>query len=372
MPLDLGAKGSCHIGGNVATNAGGLRLLRYGSLHGSVLGLEAVLADGTVLDLLTTLRKDNTGYDLKQLFIGSEGTLGLITAVAIHCPPRPLAVNVSYLAVPSFEAAQQVFVAAKRDLGEVLSAFEFLDRESLDITLRHLPGAKDPLPSCQAPFYLVVETSGSSAAHDSEKLERFLEDVMGQGLVLDGAVAQDGTQARQMWHLREGITEGLRHRGAIYKYDVSLPIPQMYRLVEDMRGRLAAAFPGQAGSSSSSSSGGSGSSRSSNDSSSSSSKDWPPIRVAGYGHLGDGNLHLNISAPSYSEELRQQIEPFVYEWTASHRGSVSAEHGLGFMKASCIGYSKPPAAVAVMRAVKAALDPNGILNPHKVLPQLEG
>ncbi|EFN52862.1 hypothetical protein CHLNCDRAFT_26350 [Chlorella variabilis] len=346
MPLDLGAKGSCHIGGNVATNAGGLRLLRYGSLHGSVLGVEAVLADGTVLDLLTTLRKDNTGYDLKQLFIGSEGTLGLITAVAIHCPPRPSAVNVCYLAVPSFEAAQQVFVAAKQQLGEVLSAFEFLDRESLLITLRHLPGAKDPLPSCQArrtarrgplsraaPLYVLVETSGSSAAHDGEKLGGFLEGVMAAGLVLDGVLAQDGGQARAMWHLREGITEGLRHRGAIYKYDVSLPIGAMYRLVEDMR-----------------------------------EADWPPIRVAGYGHLGDGNLHLNVSAPAYSEELRQQIEPFVYEWTAQHRGSVSAEHGLGLMKAGCIGYSKPAAAVAVMRQVKAALDPRGILNPYKVLP----
>ncbi|KAL4440007.1 hypothetical protein ABPG75_003008 [Micractinium tetrahymenae] len=368
MPLELGAKGSCHIGGNVATNAGGLRLLHYGSLHGSVLGLEAVLADGRVLDLLSTLRKDNTGYDLKQLFIGSEGSLGLITAVAIHCPPRPLSVNVSYLAVPSFEVAQQVFVRAKRDLGEVLSAFEFLDRESLLITLRNLPGAKDPLPACQAPFYLVVETSGSNAAHDGEKLERFLEDVMGEGLVIDGVLAQDGTQARQMWHIREGITEALRHRGAIYKYDVSMPIHAMYQLVEDMRERLASAFPQQAaavGPPPSEDSGGSGSG------SSSSSRDGPPIRVAGYGHLGDGNLHLNISAPAYDEALRHQIEPFVYEWTAQHRGSVSAEHGLGLMKAGCIGYSKPPAAIQLMRQIKAALDPKGIMNPYKVLPPPE-
>ncbi|KAL4854460.1 D-2-hydroxyglutarate dehydrogenase [Chlorella vulgaris] len=353
MPLDLGAKGSCQIGGNVSTNAGGLRLLRYGSLHGSVLGLEAVLPGGEVLDLLTTLRKDNTGYDLKQLFIGAEGTLGLVTAVAIQCPPRPLAVNVAYLAVPTFAAAQQVLVAAKRQLGEVLSAFEFLDKESLAITLRHLPGTKDPLPGCQAPIFLVVETSGSSAAHDSDKLERFLEGVMEEGLVSDGVLAQDSAQVQQVWQLREGITTALRHRGAVYKYDVSLPISQMYALVEEMRTRLTTALPHLAGSSGGAGSGGGGGGDGSDD-------DGPPIRVAGYGHLGD--------VPGYSKEICEQIEPYVYEWTAQHRGSVSAEHGLGLMKAGCIGYSKPPAAVAVMRQIKAALDPHGIMNPYKVLP----
>lgn len=350
VPIDLGAKGSCHVGGNVSTNAGGLRLLRYGSLHGAVTGLEAVLPDGTILDLLTSLRKDNTGYDLKQLFIGAEGTLGVVTAAALACPPRPAAVHLAYLACPSFEAAVAALGLAKRRLGEILSAFEFLDRASLEMTLRHLPGARDPLPASGAPFFVVVETSGSEPTHDAAKMEAFLEAAMAAGAVEDGVIAQDGAQAAAMWRLREGITEALRHRGAIYKYDVSMPTPLMYKLVEDMRARLGAAFPG----------GGAPGAP----------PGAPPIAVVGYGHLGDGNLHLNISVPSYDEEIRRKIEPWVYEWTAAVRGSVSAEHGLGAMKAGAIGYSKTPAAVATMRAIKAALDPRGIMNPYKVLPPL--
>ncbi|KAK9827995.1 hypothetical protein WJX81_006665 [Elliptochloris bilobata] len=335
MPLDLGAKGSCHIGGNLATNAGGLRLLRYGSLHGSVLGLEAVLANGTVLDLLTTLRKDNTGYDLKQLLVGSEGTLGVITAAAIQCPPRPAAVHVAYLAVPSFATVQQVFVRARRRLGEILSAFEFLDRGSLELTLAELDGVRDPLPSSAEPFYLVVETSGSNAEHDYAKLEAFLEEVMEEGLVADGTLAQDSTQVAGIWGLREGISVALRHAGPVYKYDLSLPVGKMYELVEETRARVAGL----------------------------------PCRVFGYGHLGDGNLHLNVSTPRYDDAVQARLEPWIYEWTAAQRGSVSAEHGMGRMKAECIGYSKPAAAVDVMAQIKALLDPNLILNPYKVLPR---
>jgi D-2-hydroxyglutarate dehydrogenase len=351
VPIDLGAKGSCHIGGNVATNAGGLRLLRYGSLHGSVLGLEAVLADGAVLDTLSTLRKDNTGYDLKQLFIGSEGTLGIVTQVALLCPPKPQAVNVAYLACPSFAAATATLGVAKQKLGEILSAFEFLDRESLDITLKYLPGARNPLPESTAPFFLVVETSGSDAAHDASKMESFLDAAMSAGVVIDGVMAQDSIQAAGIWKLREGITEALRHRGGIYKYDVSIPVPQMYNLVEDMRSRLETSFPGGV--------------IVQDNSSKNSEKE---IKVVGYGHLGDGNLHLNISVPEYNESVRQEIEPWVYQWTENVRGSVSAEHGLGAMKAPVIGYSKRPVAVDTMRVIKNALDPLGIMNPYKVLP----
>lgn len=365
VPLDLGAKGSCHIGGNVSTNAGGLRLLRYGSLHGTVLGVEAVLADGTVLDMLTGLRKDNTGYDLKQLFIGSEGTLGIVTAVAMLCPPRPTAVHVAYLACPTFAAATETLGLAKRRLGEVLSAFEFLDRASLEVTLKHLPGTRDPLPGSSAPFFLVVETSGSDVGHDASKMEAFLDDAMSTGLVEDGVVAQDSAQAASIWRLREGITEALRHRGAIYKYDLSMSVPQMYNLVEDTRKKLEKAFPGgvipdtavalddQ------------------KDNSIIDSAIAPKVKVVGYGHLGDGNLHLNISVPSYNESVRREIEPWVYEWTANVRGSISAEHGLGAMKAGAIGYSKSRAAVETMRAIKSALDPHGIMNPYKVLPPRE-
>ncbi|KAL2775378.1 D-2-hydroxyglutarate dehydrogenase, mitochondrial isoform 3 [Daubentonia madagascariensis] len=228
MPLDLGAKGSCHIGGNVATNAGGLRFLRYGSLHGTILGLEVVLADGTTLNCLTSLRKDNTGYDLKQLFIGSEGTLGVITAVSILCPPKPKAVNVAFLGCPGFAEVLQTFSTCKRMLGEVLSAFEFMDAECMQLVGRHL-------------------------------------------------------------HL-------------------TCPVQ------------------------------------------------------------GDGNLHLNVTAEAYSTSLLAALEPYVYEWTASQQGSISAEHGVGFKKRDVLSYSKPPAALQLMCQLKALLDPKGILNPYKTLP----
>lgn len=195
MPLNLGAKGSCHIGGNISTNAGGIRYLRYGSLHGSVLGLEVVLADGRVLDVLQSLRKDTTGYDLKQLFIGAEGTLGLVTAAAIHCPPRPKSKNVTFLQCDSFPKVLETYRKAKSDLGEILSAFEFLDKESLDLATSVYEDIKSPLRETSRKFfYVVLETSGSNEGHDNEKLQTFLESALASGTITDGAVAQDGTQ----------------------------------------------------------------------------------------------------------------------------------------------------------------------------------
>ncbi|XP_040982697.1 D-2-hydroxyglutarate dehydrogenase, mitochondrial isoform X2 [Aquila chrysaetos chrysaetos] len=318
MPLDLGAKGSCHIGGNVATNAGGLRLLRYGSLRGTVLGLEVVLADGSALDCLASLRKDNTGYDLKQLFIGSEGTLGVITAVSILCPQKPKAVNLAFL-------------ACRAMLGEILSAYEFMDEKCMELVERHL---KLSSPVTGSPFYVLIETSGSNSTHDEEKLNNFLEQTMTSGSVTDGTVATDDKKIKMLWSLRERITEALTHDGYVYKYDISLPVGKLYDLVTDMRARL-----GQSAK-----------------------------NVVGYGHLGDGNLHLNITAESYSHSLLDAIEPFVYEWTARYNGSISAEHGLGFKKKQFIQYSKPDEAVFLMQRFKAMLDPKGILNPYKTLP----
>ncbi|XP_057599836.1 D-2-hydroxyglutarate dehydrogenase, mitochondrial isoform X3 [Hippopotamus amphibius kiboko] len=331
MPLDLGAKGSCHIGGNVATNAGGLRFLRYGSLRGTVLGLEVVLADGTVLNGLTTLRKDNTGYDLKQLFIGSEGTLGVITAVSILCPPKPSAVSVAFLGCPGFAEVLQTFRTCRAMLGEILSAFEFMDAACMELVRHHLRLA---CPVQESPFYVLIETSGSAAGHDAEKLSGFLEQVLGSGLVTDGTLATDQRRIQTLWALRERITEALSRDGYVYKYDLSLPLDRLYDLVSDLRTRLG-----------------------------------PRARhVVGYGHLGDGNLHLNVTAEAFSASLLGALEPYVYEWTARQRGSVSAEHGLGFKKKDVLGYSKPPAAVRLMRQLKALLDPKGILNPYKTLP----
>ncbi|KAH7405363.1 hypothetical protein KP509_15G067400 [Ceratopteris richardii] len=333
MPLDFGAKGSCQIGGNISTNAGGIHLLRYGSLRANILGLEIVLANGQVIDSLRSLRKDNTGYDMKQIFIGAEGTLGVVTKVSILTPARLSSRNVVFLGCKYFTDCQRALKEARSNLGEILSAFEFLDRKALDMVLSHSDGLRDPLPDSKHSFYLLVETTGSCFNHDREKLDNFLEICMDKGVVADGVVAQDNQQFRSFWQLREGITEALSKAGAVYKYDLSIPVPYMYNIVENLQHRLG-----------------------------------DLAVVMGYGHLGDGNLHLNISAPRYDSKIFSLIEPFVYEWTASHKGSVSAEHGLGFMKADAIYYSKSPEMVQWMTRFKQMFDCNGILNPYKVLP----
>ena len=351
MPLDLGAKGSCQIGGNASTNAGGLRYIRYGSLHGSILGLEAVLADGTVLDCLSTLRKDNTGYDLKQLFIGAEGTLGVITKLAIHVPRRPVAQHVAMMGVQSFEDVRRVFSAARTALGEILSAVEFADRAALDMVIEHggLGGraAESPKSPLNDPhsFYVLLETSGSNAAHDKEKLLNFLEDMLSscskksqssKPLVQDGVLAADLRQARELWQLREGIGPACGNVGLVYKYDVSLPLEKMYELVELVRARIDGHPSG--------------------------------AQAVGYGHLGDSNLHLNVTVPEgHNPEILALLEPFVFDWTHQSRGSISAEHGVGQCKQAYLPKTKPAPVLRLMKQLKHMFDPNGILNPYKVL-----
>ncbi|KAL1866830.1 hypothetical protein VTK73DRAFT_4479 [Phialemonium thermophilum] len=341
FPLDLGAKGSCHIGGNVSTNAGGLRLLRYGSLHGNVLGVEAVLPDGTVVDDLCKLRKNNTGYDLKQLFIGGEGTIGIVTGISIQCPQRPKAVNVAFLGLDSYEKAQQAFRQAKSHLSEILSAFELMDEASQAIVHR-VTQNKRPLESAY-PFYCLVETSGSNADHDSEKLQAFLEDVMEKGVVADGTLAQDETQIRALWGWREGITEAVGHLGGVYKYDVSIPLKDMYRIVEDTKARVQEA--GLMGD----------------------TDEHPVVDVVGYGHMGDANIHLNVATRYYDPRVEKVLEPFVYEWIAGRQGSISAEHGLGLAKKKYVGYSRSDNMVGLMKQIKQLYDPNGIMNPYKYI-----
>ncbi len=341
FPLDLGAKGSCHVGGNVSTNAGGLRLLRYGSLHGSVLGIEAVLPDGTILHDLSKLRKDNTGYDLKHLFIGGEGTIGMITAVSILCPQRSKAVNVAFLGVESYDKLLQAFREAKIQLGEILSAFEMMDAKS-QYLVHKMRDNKRPLDG-QYPFYCLIETSGSNPDHDGEKLEQFLEDVMSREIVADGVLAQDETQLKALWAQREGITEAASHGGGVYKYDVSIPLKDFYRLVEDTRRRIAdAGLMGEA-------------------------ETLPVIDVVGYGHMGDSNLHLNVAVRRYDKAVEKVLEPFVYEWTAAVRGSISAEHGLGLAKKNYIGYSQSETKIGLMKQIKKLYDPKGIMNPYKYI-----
>lgn len=341
FPLDLGAKGSCHVGGVVATNAGGLRLLRYGSLHGSVLGLEVVLPNGDILNSMHSLRKDNTGYDLKQLFIGSEGTIGIITGVSIFTPPRPKAFNVSFLAVESYEAVQKVFVKAKKELLEILSAFEFMDSKSQELTKHHVPDAPYPFEN-EYPFYILIETSGANKEHDDAKLEAFLEGAMEEGLVVDGVVAQDETELRNLWQWRELIPESSQAQGGVYKYDVSLPLKDLYSLVDAANAKLnEAGLVGDA--------------------------PKPVIQAVGYGHVGDGNLHLNVAVREYSKDVEKALEPFVYEYVASKKGSISAEHGLGFQKKNYIGYTKNAGEIKMIKDLKHHYDPNSILNPYKYI-----
>ncbi|ODA80009.1 hypothetical protein RJ55_02967 [Drechmeria coniospora] len=342
FPLDLGAKGSCQVGGNVATNAGGLRLLRYGSLHGSVLGIEAVLPDGTVMDDLCTLRKNNTGYDVKQLFIGAEGTIGIITKLSIQCPQRSPAVNVAFLGLESYAKAQRAFREAKGQLSEILSAFELMDGRSQQLVRLARPEERRPLEG-EHPFYCLIETSGSDGEHDYEKLERFLEHVLGNDVVADGVVAQDATQIKSLWSWREGVPECVGHWGGVYKYDVSIPLADMYSIVDDVKARLEAA--GLVGE----------------------TDEFPVVGVVGYGHMGDANLHLNVAVRRYDREVEAVLEPFVYEWIAKRQGSISAEHGLGLAKKSYIRYSRNETMVGLMKQIKTLYDPNGIMNPYKYI-----
>ncbi|XP_034947769.1 D-2-hydroxyglutarate dehydrogenase, mitochondrial [Chelonus insularis] len=333
MPLDLGAKGSCLIGGNLSTNAGGQRLLRYGNLHGSVLGLEAVTADGRIIDCINTLKKDNTGYHLKNLFIGSEGTLGIITKVSISCPTRPKVQNVAFLGLKNFDNVLNTFVLAKKELAEILSACEMMDFNSMGISTDLLK-LQRPLTT-EHKFYMLIETSGSNSSHDEEKLTTFIEKAMSQKFIDDGTLSSDPTKMKHMWSVRERLGEGCLLDGYCFKYDVSLPLPCFYKLIETLHDRLDLSRV---------------------------------VRISGFGHLGDENLHVVVATPEYDSEIEAQLEPFLFEYVSQQHGSVSAEHGIGFKKTKYLSYSKDASAIELMKQLKKTMDPNGILNPYKVLP----
>lgn len=345
VPLDLGAKGSCQIGGNIATNAGGLRVIRYGSLRGTVLGLEVVLPDGRILDNLSTLRKNNTGFDLKQLFIGSEGSIGVITAVSLLAAPKLKAKNVAVLSLDSYDAIQKAFIKTRQHVGEILSAFEFFDQAGHRIQQAHSGSPKKVFEDGEdAPFFVLIETTGSNKDHDDQKLTALLEDLLESEIVTNGVLAQDNTQFTSLWELRETITEAAGKTGKVFKYDVSLPVSSMYSVVERTREHLGelGLYKGEG-------------------------KDGKVKSVIGFGHFGDGNIHLNVIADSYAPEIQDALEPFIYKFVASHRGSISAEHGLGLQKAPHIGFSQPPLSVDLMHQIKAILDPKSIFNPYKFL-----
>ncbi|KAG2385548.1 hypothetical protein C9374_003363 [Naegleria lovaniensis] len=335
MPLDLAAKGSCQIGGNIATGAGGIRFIRFGSLHSNLLGLECVLPDGSIMDNIKEIRKDNTGYHLSHLFIGSEGTLGIITKVSLQVAIKPKSINVALVAVDSFEKVQQLIFMAKKELGEILSAVEFVDKDSMKLVMKH---HKDTLGSPpvegEHPFYMVIETQGSSREHDEEKLNMFFAKALEEGVASDGSLAFDEKQYLYLWKFRELVSESLKKDGYVYKYDISIPLTKMYDIVLDMKERM---------------------------------KIFPQAKVFSFGHLGDENLHLNITSPTFDQNIKDTIEPYVYEWTSKHRGSISSEHGIGMLKKKYLHYSQCDVSINLMKSLKKTLDPKNIMNPHKIL-----
>eukprot|EP01063_Lacrimia_lanifica_P006194 TRINITY_DN13730_c0_g1_i1.p3 TRINITY_DN13730_c0_g1~~TRINITY_DN13730_c0_g1_i1.p3 ORF type:complete len:514 (+),score=192.21 TRINITY_DN13730_c0_g1_i1:1938-3479(+) len=338
FPLDLGSKGTCTIGGNLATNAGGLRLLRYGNLHGNVLGVEFVKANGEVVDVLSRNKKDNTGIDLKQLMIGSEGVLGVVTRCVVQCPGASRSKKVLLAGVPSYAACVDAFQAARGALGEVLSAFEFMDTEAMRVVRENL-GLAFPsfLDGAGAPpFAVLIETSGSNEAHDEEKLLAFAE--ANAGLFGDRVgLATSVAQMREFWQYRERIAEAMLKDGYVFKYDVSLPdLAQLYELVTECQAQVAG--------------------------------DSNALRVVGYGHMGDGNLHLNVCCRAFDAGVLGKLEPWLWEAVRARKGSISAEHGIGAHKTTALHYSKADGAIGLMHELKALMDPHGILNPYKVLP----
>lgn len=337
VPLDLAAKGSCQIGGNVATNAGGIRYIRYGSLHGNVTNLRVVLADGTILNCGNDyIRKDNTGYDLKQLFIGSEGTLGIITDVSILCPTKPSSVNVLLLGVNNYHALTEILHKAKFELNEILSACEFFDRDCLNLVLEQFDNLNDPFFDKHR-FYLLIETSGSTIEHDLSKIEKFMDVLTDNRLIDDGVLAHAHKQYQSIWALRENISEALSrskhiNNYSLYKYDLSLQIPNMYPLVEDISKIIK----------------------------------HEGVKLYGYGHIGDGNLHLNILSSNPKFNI-YDIESQIYGMINNLKGSISAEHGVGQLKAHDILCSKNTSNIGLMSQIKRVFDPNYILNPNKVI-----
>ncbi|WP_175253125.1 FAD-binding oxidoreductase [Pseudomonas sp. BMW13] len=340
FPLSLGAEGSCTVGGNLATNAGGTAVLRYGNMRDLALGLEVVLPDGRIWDGLRGLRKDNTGYDLKQLFIGSEGTLGIITAAVLKLFPALRSLTTAWVALPSPQAAVTLLGQMCGLCGDRLTGFELMSRQSLEFVLRHVAGASDPFAEGH-PWYVLIELSDTQPdAALNDLLEQGLGEAFEQALVLDAVVAGSQAQVEALWALREGISEAQNHEGPSLKHDISVPVSRIPDFIARTDRALQQAFPG--------------------------------VRVVAYGHVGDGNLHYNISKPPDSDDapFKAQAEAImrvIYDSTLEDDGSISAEHGLGQSKRAAAQHYKAPLELELMRSIKQALDPAGLMNPGKLL-----
>ncbi|WP_193608219.1 FAD-binding oxidoreductase [Nocardioides lijunqiniae] len=342
FPLSLGSEGSCTVGGTVSTNAGGTAVLRYGMMRDLVLGLEVVLPDGRIWDGLRPLRKDNTGYDLKQLFIGAEGTLGIVTAAVLRMLPDTPRRATALLALPSVDAAVALLPLLREHGGGELTAWELLSRQALELVTTHLPGARDPFEGPH-PWYGLVELAGS-ADSVAERLEEALAAAVEQDLVADAVLAGSPAQRAALWALREGVSEVQKAEGPSLKHDVTLPIAALAGFVAQVGPELEQVLPG--------------------------------VRLVTYGHVGDGNLHYNLSGPVDDSLALRAAAPAltrtVYDAVAALGGSISAEHGLGALKRDAAAGYKSEVEVDLMHALKAALDPRGLLNPGKVLAPRPG
>jgi FAD/FMN-containing dehydrogenase len=342
FPLSLAAEGSCTIGGNLATNAGGTQVLRYGNMRELALGLEVVTAQGEIWHGLRGLRKDNTGYDLRDLYIGSEGTLGIITAATLKLYPLPVAHCTALLAMASIEDAVTMLTHARHTLGAALTGFELMAGDCLKDVVRCFPQQRLPFEgeSAGLPWYALLELSDSeSEAHARERFEFVVGEALESGHVLDAVIAESMAQSQALWHLRESIPLAEKESGKSIKHDVSIPVSRMAAFVERTNAALQEAFPG--------------------------------IRNVIFGHLGDGNLHYNVARGTLGEGELLALQDRVYELVHEHvyavGGSISAEHGVGQLKRDVLPRYKDPVELALMHRIKAALDPDGIMNPGKVL-----
>ncbi|MFP5467058.1 MAG: FAD-binding oxidoreductase [Gammaproteobacteria bacterium] len=341
FPLSLAAEGSCTIGGNLATNAGGTQVVRYGNARDLCLGLEVVTAQGEVWHGLSGLRKDNTGYDLRDLFVGSEGTLGVITAATMKLYPLPAAQLTAWAAVPSLDAAVALLGLAHRHLGAGLTGFEVMGQFALGLVDRHMPQLRVPLWASH-PYCVLLENSDSeSEAHARTQFERLLESAFEDGIVSDAVVAESLQQAHQLWHIREAIPLAQAEEGLNIKHDISIPVSSIPAFCAETDALLQREIPG--------------------------------VRLVNFGHLGDGNLHYNVQAPAGGDAatfLRTQearVNTLVFDQVHRFGGSISAEHGVGSLKAAKLPQYKDPVALGLMRSIKQALDPLAILNPGRVL-----
>jgi len=341
LPLSLAAEGSCTVGGNLATNAGGTQVLRFGNARDLCLGLEVVTANGDIWNGLTGLRKDNTGYDLRHLFVGSEGTLGIITGATLKLFPRPAAQLTAWAAVPSMDAAVALLSVAQRHLGPGLTGFEVMGQFALGLVDKHFPDLRVPLWR-DTPYCVLLENSDTEGeAHARQRFETLLEAALEDGVLTDAVVAESLAQARNLWHIRESISLAQSEEGLNIKHDISLPVSRIPTFCAETDALLAEQIPG--------------------------------VRLVNFGHLGDGNLHYNVQCPegvdgaAFLRVQEARVNTLVFDAVQRHGGSISAEHGIGSLKRDTLPRYKDPTALQLMRAVKAALDPQGTMNPGRVL-----